>query len=97
MSLSELFNRLRTKGPVSTLQSVLSVVEDIRFDRRYQLDTSAEVAIRDLDISDGDRRHADKYKPTRVRYFHRLMRRIELPPGGVFVDVGCGKNWLEAH
>ena len=92
MAATEFVKRAFTKGPSNSLQSVLSVVDDYVFDRRHQLDTRSEVAINDLDISDEDKQHADKYKPTRARYFRKIMEKVDLPRDGVFVDVGCGKG-----
>ncbi|WP_218934162.1 class I SAM-dependent methyltransferase [Rosistilla ulvae] len=70
----------------------MSVYDDYVFDKRYQLDTRSEVAINDLDISQEDKQHADKYKPTRARYFRKIMEKVVLPRDGVFADVGCGKG-----
>ena len=92
MAATEFMKRAFTKGPSNSLQSVLSVVDDYAFDRRHRLDTRSEVAINDLDISDEDKQHADKYKPTRARYFRKIMAKLNLPLEGVFVDVGCGKG-----
>ncbi len=92
MAATEFMKRAFTKGPSNSLQSVLSVVDDYAFDRRHRLDTRSEVAINDLDISDEDKQHADKYKPTRARYFRKIMAKLNLPREGVFVDVGCGKG-----
>lgn len=88
----ELVKRVISKGPLSTVQSGLSVIDDYVFDYRYKLETRAEVAINDLDISQEDKQHADKYKPTRARYFRKIMEKLDLPRNGVFVDVGCGKG-----
>ena len=92
MSVTEYIKRLMTKGPVNATQSAISVVEDYWFERKYQLDTRSEVAIDDLDIDAAAKAQADKYKPTRKRYFRKVMEQLSLPPGGVFVDVGCGKG-----
>lgn len=32
------------------------------------------------------------YQPARMPFFHRLLRRIQFPPGSVFVDLGAGKG-----
>ncbi|WP_404309636.1 class I SAM-dependent methyltransferase [Neorhodopirellula lusitana] len=92
MATTEFLKRVFSMRPTSTLQSALSVYDDYVFDKRYQLDTRSEVAIDDLDISQEDKEHADKYKPTRARYFRKIMEKVDLPRDGVFVDVGCGKG-----
>ena len=92
MPTTDFLKRVLSTRPTSTLQSALSVYDDYVFDKRYQLDTRSEVAIDDLDISQEDKQHADKYKPTRARYFRKIMAKLDLPREGVFVDVGCGKG-----
>lgn len=92
MATTEFLKRIFSKRPTSMLQSALSVVDDYAFEKRYKLDTRTEVAIDDLDISQEDKQHADKYKATRARYFRKIMEKVDLPREGVFVDVGCGKG-----
>lgn len=92
MPTTALLKRVFSKRPTSTLQSALSVYDDYLFDKRYRLETRSEVAINDLDISQEDKQHADKYKPTRSRYFRKIMEKVDLSREGVFVDVGCGKG-----
>ncbi|QEG41310.1 class I SAM-dependent methyltransferase [Roseimaritima ulvae] len=92
MATTDFLKRAFSTRPTSTLQSALSVYEDYKFDKRYQLDTRSEVAINELDISQDDKQHADKYKPTRVRYFRKIMEKVDPSRDGVFVDVGCGKG-----
>lgn len=62
----ELLQRVLSNSPVNKFQSVLSVIDDYVFDYRNKLETRTEVATNDLDISQEDTRHADKYKPTRA-------------------------------
>ncbi len=92
MATTEFLKRVFSQPPTTTLQSALSVVDDYVFDTRYSIDTRTEVAIENLDISEEDKQHADKYKPTRARYFRKLMKKVDLPRDGAFVDVGCGKG-----
>lgn len=80
------------RSPQRSIQSCLSVLEDWYFDNRFRLDTRSEVSISDLDIPHTDKIHADKYKPTRTRYFRKLMQQLAPEKQGVFVDVGCGKG-----
>jgi SAM-dependent methyltransferase len=71
-------------------QSLVSVCEDWFFDFRYGVRTSSVVEVSQLDISENDKSHAVRYKPTRARYFRKLMELYPLPSSTVFVDVGCG-------
>ena len=82
MVAHDYFKRLATKSPVNLRQNVLGVLEDYDYERSYQLETRTEVAIADLDISDKDKQEADKYKPTRKRYFWKLMEQMQVLNGG---------------
>lgn len=73
-------------------QSLISVAEDLLFDFRYKFDTAKVLEVKDLDISSEDKQHSVRYKPTRVRYFRKLMEAVSLPKSATFVDVGCGKG-----
>lgn len=73
-------------------QSGISVLEDLTFDWRYGVNTASVVPVNQLDISKEDKTHAVRYKPTRVRYFRKLMKALPLSKEHVFVDVGCGKG-----
>lgn len=82
----------RLLSPRRTMQSCLSVIEDCYFDYRFRLETREELLVKDMDISPKDRQHAEKYKPTRARYFQQLMKSLRPNTEQVFVDVGCGKG-----
>jgi SAM-dependent methyltransferase len=73
-------------------QSAVAVVQDYFFDARYGLHTAEVIEVPGLDIGDQDKKHAVRYKPTRVRYFQELLSKCPLPRDAVFVDVGCGKG-----
>ncbi len=79
-------------GIKETFQSAVSVAEDLLFDFRYKFDTAKVLEVKDLDISSEDKQHSVRYKPTRVRYFRKLMQAVALPKSATFVDVGCGKG-----
>jgi SAM-dependent methyltransferase len=77
-------------SPRRFFQSLVSLFEDRFFDLRHGTRTSSVVEVAKLDISDSDKRHAVRYKPTRARYFRKLLEQYELPTSSIFVDVGCG-------
>jgi len=74
------------------LQSCIALCEDWFFDFRFGVQTSRVVEVCQLDISEEDKSHAVRYKPTRVRYFRKLLQQYPLPASTVFVDVGCGRG-----
>lgn len=84
--------RVLSRGPVRSFQSMLSAAEDKVFDYRYGLETSEVVEVEQLDINEEQKESSVRYKPTRVRYFNKLMQSLSLPKNCVFVDIGCGKG-----
>src|SRR5512132_2745296 len=64
-----------------------------RFDRRLGVDTSGEINVEHLDVTDGLRPHASGYEPTPPATFHRIMKNVPMSPREqVFVDMGSGKG-----
>jgi SAM-dependent methyltransferase len=86
------FAWFRERGVVGSAQSAIGIVEDLLFDRVHGIETAEKVDVADLDIGDDAKQHAQRYNPTRVRHFRKLMQSLKLPPSHVFVDVGCGKG-----
>jgi SAM-dependent methyltransferase len=62
------------------------------FDVRYGTDTSGIIEVKDLDVSGPNQRFAMRYEVTRVRPLEKLLRVLNPPTDGVFVDIGCGKG-----
>src|SRR6516162_1729715 len=71
------------RGLIETFKAVLSVVADIGFDLRYGTDTMRWVEIH--------RQHAESYRATKAGPLRSLIGKLNLPKGGVFVDLGSGK------
>jgi SAM-dependent methyltransferase len=90
--LTRVFTALRRRGLIRAMQGAVSAIEDSLFDFRLGLQTSEMVHVADLDISDENKIHSSPYRPTRIRYFHKLMALHLLPTDFIFVDVGCGKG-----
>jgi SAM-dependent methyltransferase len=76
--LAWVFESVKRRGPVLTFKVVLSVVIDMGFDLRYGTDTMRWVEVKTLDFES---------EPLRM-----LMRKLDLPKDGVFVDLGSGKG-----
>lgn len=76
-----------------SVQTALSIVEDVVFDRRFGVDTLAQVPHADTRGLVGDSAvGARDYHPTRGRHLRKLWRVLDLPPGLGLLDVGCGKG-----
>jgi SAM-dependent methyltransferase len=90
---------LETRGLLSTVLlagkkfGVLwSKFGDQWFDIRHGTDTSGIIEVEDLDVTSPNRHYAMRYEVTRARALTRLLRKLDLPQSGVFVDIGCGKG-----
>lgn len=100
MSLvARLVSSIQRRGIASTLAvawgaAVLYVYEcgDRYFDLVNGTETSRVVEAADLAATSAHKEHGFRYHATRARPFRRLMRALRLPPGQVFVDIGCGKG-----
>ncbi|WP_207482700.1 class I SAM-dependent methyltransferase [Arenibaculum pallidiluteum] len=81
--------RLGVRG---TFENAAALVEDALFDSMFGIETSAPVGLAGLRISSPNKLLGVSYVPTRARAFRKLMDRLDLPQGRVFVDFGCGKG-----
>jgi hypothetical protein len=65
---------------------------DFFYDFRYGTDTYERIELDDLDI-DGDKKsRAEFYQATHALPLRKLFKRLQIPPGRVLVDLGCGKG-----
>ena len=95
MSIAKRFSEMvHAVGLKRTLEAAVGMVDDIRFDRSYSLDTLKWHKLTTNDVDSVNLAHAVDYQPTRVRAFRAMMRSLTLPPSSVFVDVGSGKGRL---
>jgi SAM-dependent methyltransferase len=67
-------------------------VGDLWFDIRYGTDTSGIIEVDQIEVDSPNKKFAMRYEVTRARPLERLLRLLNLPTGGRFVDVGCGKG-----
>jgi len=85
MSMDWIWKSVRERGLGHTLKVITSVLADLDFDLRYSTDTIGRVAKEALPGSSG-------YSATKARAFLELMRKLDLPRGVGFVDLGSGKG-----
>jgi SAM-dependent methyltransferase len=90
--LAWVFESVKRRGPVLTFKVVLSVVIDMGFDLRYGTDTMRWVEVKTLDFESEHKGNAARYSATKSRPLRMLMRKLDLPKDGVFVDLGSGKG-----
>ena len=95
MSIVTRFRKnLRSIGFKKTLEAVFGLLEDIRFDRKYGVDTMGWHELDANDVDSDNLIHAVDYQPTRVAAFRAMMRSLPLTSNSVFVDIGSGKGRL---
>src|SRR6266478_3779231 len=90
--LSWAFESVKKRGLVLTFKVAVSVVLDMGFDRRYGTDTMRWVEVKTLDFESEHKGNAAPYIATKSSPLRRLLRKLNLPKGGVFVDLGSGKG-----
>lgn len=83
---------LQKNGLKDTGMRILSSYFDCLFDLKYGIDTFSWVELDDLEIDGDKKRRAKMYQPSCRLPLKRLLRELNLPPGKVFVDLGCGKG-----
>ena len=84
---------LRRRGPRRGLQTAVSIVEDVLFDRRHGVETRQRVEPGAAGPVLGEHAaHGRACHSTRVRHFRTLMATLALPPGLGFLDYGAGKG-----
>jgi len=67
--------------------AVRNGLTDILFERRYGVTTAEERSLEQLNFAEGDRR---RYVPARLTRLRRILRRNEVGPDDVFIDLGSG-------
>lgn len=67
-------------------------LSDLAFDWVHGTDTADPVEPGALRVTGPHRERGIRYQITRPRAFRRVLRELDLPPGEVFVDIGCGKG-----
>jgi SAM-dependent methyltransferase len=82
MLFSRLVGRLKTRFYWLRRQVALLI-----FERRYGIETSAEIPLEELGLAHPDR---VRYRPSEWRTLRRILRAGEVGPGDVFVDFGSG-------
>lgn len=85
---------LKGKGFLRILKIILTRVGDFWFDLRYGTDTISRIELKDLDFDSLNKSTGEPYQPTIARSFKKLLRMMNLPHDGVFVDLGSGKGRL---
>jgi len=86
------FDTLKSQGLRGTLSSIARAFVDVSFDIRYGTDTARWVDINTLRVESEHKKDAYTYIPTQITPLRTVLRKLDLPKDGVFIDVGSGKG-----
>jgi len=71
---------------------VAAMIGDHRFDYKYGTDTIEIIELDELDIPSENKPFGMRYEVTKARPFRKLLKILNLPNDGTFVDLGSGKG-----
>ena len=83
---------IRQRGLLKTFEIAVSAFVDIEFDLYYRTDTTRWVDMDSLEFVSENKAHAVLYQPTKARALRKLLRQLNLPKDGTFIDLGSGKG-----
>jgi hypothetical protein len=84
---------LRRRGLLATLRSCVLEIEELRFDRKYGVDTMGSLHLDDLTIRSANAKYGISYQCTKIATFREMFTGLQIPfEEFVFVDFGSGKG-----
>ena len=83
---------LRTKGPWRVAQILWQALLDLSWDIVHGTETLKRIRPHLIETESGNKGQATYYGATRARPLVHLLREVNLPLDGGFVDLGCGKG-----
>lgn len=94
-----LVQSVKRRGVIATIQATYESVVKIAgyafdgyFDVLHGTETSRIVEISEMTVVGDHKERGVRYQPTRPGAFCKLLSELRIPPGQVFIDVGCGKG-----
>jgi len=91
-SLSRLLSSFRNRGLWRTLEIVFELPSNYFFDFRYGTNTARNLSLNAMEVVGSNKARATWAESTQQRPFRALMRQLQLPCKGDFVDLGSGKG-----
>ena len=89
---TRVFKSVARNGLVDTVKVIVSTVLDVHFDLCYGTDTLRRVNLNTLNFESEHKIDATWYQPTQAKPLRDILRKLDLPKDGVFVDLGSGKG-----
>ncbi len=90
--LFEIVMSIKGRGFPTTIKIITAIMYDHFYDIRNGTKTCTWVSNSDLDIDEEKKQSISLYVPTTVLSFRAMMKKLNVAPGGIFLDIGCGKG-----
>jgi len=99
-TLTKLHRHIRTYGWKDTSAVIAKNVRfsirhalEMRFDRRFSVDTAGSIALEDLAIDSENKTRGVYYEPTPPQVFRHILSKLDIDHREFdFIDFGCGKG-----
>jgi SAM-dependent methyltransferase len=87
--VASIFERLKTTPPYRAARAAKARLERLVFERGDLVDTGPEVSLEEFGLDDPER---IPYEASAWGFLRRALRRCEIGPDDVFLDIGSGKG-----
>lgn len=91
-TLSRLLSSIRNRGILRTLEMIAELPSNYFFDLKYGTDTARNLSLNAMEVVGSNKARATWAESTQQRPFRKLMRHLQLPFKGDFIDLGSGKG-----
>lgn len=90
--LSRLLSSIRSRGIGRTLEMIFALPSNYIFDLRYGTNTARNLSLNTMEVVGSNKSRATWAESTQQGPFRKLIRQLQLPYDGDFVDLGSGKG-----
>ncbi|MGH2955379.1 MAG: methyltransferase domain-containing protein [Solirubrobacterales bacterium] len=87
--MARILERIKASPPYRAARTAKARLERLLFERGDLEDTGQEVPLEELGLEDPER---TRYEASAWSFLRRALRRCEVRPGDVFLDIGSGKG-----
>lgn len=91
-TLSRVLSSIRSRGIWRTLEIIAELPSNFIFDFKYGTDTARNLGLNALEVVGSNKSRATWAESTQQGPFRKLMRQLQLPFNGDFIDLGSGKG-----
>ena len=90
--IRKVINSIRSRGVLTTLKVLKSIIIDLLFDVRYGTDTMRFIELDNLEVNSVFKNNGTDYIPTRARHIRTILNMQFFSEQDTFVDLGSGKG-----